>query len=95
MSDGGEGSLGWGWGEAVLGRGVSCAPCGEMWAGSSVLMCPVAIPSPNVGCVPQKQGGRESEIHGKGWEKELGLTKSLWCEPQCRPSYTRVKIAVT
>lgn len=50
--------------------GYPVLTCGEMWAGSSVLMSSVAIPSPNVGCVPQKQGGRESKIHGKGWEKK-------------------------
>ena len=92
----GKGLCGWARVRPSWEGGYPVLTCGEMWAGSSVLLSSVAIPFPKCGLCPTEAGwkGKQDSWQGLG-EKELRLTKSLWCGPQCRPSHTWVKIAVT
>ena len=92
----GKGLCGWGWGEAILGRGVSCT---HLWGNVGWVLCSHVLCShslPQMWAVSHRSRveGKQDLWQGFG-EKELRLTKSLWPGPQCRSSHTRVKIAVS
>ena len=70
----GKGLCGWGWGEAILGRLYPIPTCGDMWAGSSVLLSSVAISFPKCGLCPTEAGWKGKQDPWQGF-REKGLPR--------------------